>query len=150
MDFSRITQDLFIGTQPEVEDYNILRKLGVRLVINMRLESRPALDPHQDPIKTIWLRTIDSPLVPIPMSVMMRGVQVALRIIQQGGKVYTHCAHGIHRGPAIAAAILIAQGYSPEAAMQLIREKRPIADPYAWYIRRRIERFAKIWERNKA
>lgn len=39
MNFSPITDDLFIGTTSSTEDYNYLRELGVRLVINMRVES---------------------------------------------------------------------------------------------------------------
>ena len=38
MDYSRITEDLFIGTTPTIADYEHLRELGVRLVINMRWE----------------------------------------------------------------------------------------------------------------
>jgi protein tyrosine phosphatase (PTP) superfamily phosphohydrolase (DUF442 family) len=38
MDFSAITDDLFIGTTPSVSDYDHLRELGVQLVINMRIE----------------------------------------------------------------------------------------------------------------
>ena len=38
MNFSPITDDLFIGTTPSAEDYNQLRNLGVRLMINMRVE----------------------------------------------------------------------------------------------------------------
>ena len=41
MDFSKITDDLFIGTTPFVRDYNHLRELGVRLVINMRFTHYP-------------------------------------------------------------------------------------------------------------
>lgn len=29
-------------------------------------------------------------------------------------------------------------GYTAEQAMQLVVEKRPIADPYIWHVRRRI------------
>ena len=39
MNFSPITGDLFIGTTPSTNDYNRLRDLGVRLVINMRKEN---------------------------------------------------------------------------------------------------------------
>jgi hypothetical protein len=42
-------------------------------------------------------------------------------------------------------AILIAQGYQPEEAMELIKQQRPAADPDTWYIHRRILRFAKLW-----
>ena len=78
----------------------------------------------------------------------MKGVRAALLVIENGGKVYVHCQAGVHRGVAMGAAILIAQGFEPQEAMDLIKAKRPAADPDAWYIRRRILRFAKIWDQD--
>ncbi len=147
MNFSEITNDLFIGTTPSSADYDGLRELGVRLVINMRMERAPHYDPHPTPMKRLWLPTFDSPLIWIPIRSLMRGVRTALEVIQTGGKVYTHCAHGIHRGVTMGACILIAQGYDPLAAMNLIKEKRPQADPYAFYIRPRILKFAQEWQK---
>jgi hypothetical protein len=43
------------------------------------------------------------------------------------------------------ACILIAQGMPSEAAIKLIKEQRPVSDPYAWYIRRRILKFEQTW-----
>ena len=146
MDFSPITSDLFIGTTPAVDDYPRLRGLGVRLVINMRFEQRPAPDPHPEPIHLLWLRTIDSPLFPIPIYKLLRGATAAIETIRCGGKVYTHCAGGRHRGVAMGAAVLIAQGHDPHAAMTLIAERRTFADPFAFYIRPRILKFARKWE----
>ncbi|MBE0411837.1 MAG: dual specificity protein phosphatase family protein [Anaerolineales bacterium] len=123
----------------------MLRQLDVRLIINMRIERRPHPDGHEPPIKVLWLPTIDSPLFPIPIRLLNRGTRAALETFQHGGKVYTHCAKGIHRGVAMGAAILIALGHSPDDAMRLISEKRLVADPYVWYIRHRIQRFAKYW-----
>ena len=93
----------------------------------------------------LWLRTFDSPIFPIPVLALIQGVQAALEVIDEGGKVYTHCARGKHRSVAMGAAILIAQGLSPEAAMSLIKEQRSAADPYIFYIRRRILLFAQSW-----
>ena len=148
MNFSKITDDLFIGTTPSKEDYNQLRNLGVKLVINMRVERWPRKDSHPNPLLLLWLPTFDSPLVPIPIKVLHRGVHVALKTIQNGGKVYAHCAGGVHRGVTMGACILIAQGYDPLAAMNLIKEKRFIADPFAFYIRPRILKFAKEWDKS--
>lgn len=145
MDFSLITPDLFIGTTPSVEDYPRLRDAGVRLIINMRFEHRPAPDPHIEPLRFLWLRTIDSPFFPIPIRNLMRGAQAALETIREGGIVYVHCAGGRHRGVAMGAAVLIAQGYDPHAAMMLIKQNRPIADPFIFYIRPRILKFAQAW-----
>ncbi len=145
MDYSQIIETLYIGTTPGAEDYPLLHQLGVQLVINMRMERRPHPNVHDLPIRLLWLPSVDSPFVPISIDKLRRGVREALMTFDRGGKVYVHCAKGRHRGPAMGAAILIALGYSPEQAMQIIEQHRRVASPRAWYIRRRIHRFAKTW-----
>lgn len=147
MNFSKITEDLFIGTTPSAEDYHQLRGLGVKLVINMRVEYRPRKDMHYSPLKLLWLPTFDSPLIPMSIKYLHRGAQAALETIQNGGKVYAHCAGGVHRGVTMGACILIAQGHEAEAAMQLIKSQRAFADPYVFYIRPRIMKFANQWNK---
>ena len=148
MNFSTITNDLFIGTTPSSQDYNILRELGVKLVINLRVEYRPRKDEHRSPLQLLWLPTFDTPLIPISIRYLQHGAKAALETIQSAGKVYAHCPGGVHRGVATGAAILIAQGYNAESAMRLIKSQRTIADPYAFYIHSRILRFANQWNRN--
>ena len=145
-EFSNITDDLFIGITPLASDYNGLRELGIKLVINMRLFHGPFPDSHHTPIRLLWLRTFDSPLFPIPIPKLITGARAALETIDAGGKVYVHCAGGRHRGVTMGACVLIAQGYDPEAAMKLIAERRIVADPYAYYIRPRILKFAQEWQ----
>ena len=144
MNFSKITDDLFIGNMPSLKDYNRLHDLGVKLIINMRLTSAPKPDPRQH-ISTLWLRSIDSPFFPLSIQKLIRGAQAALETIRDGGRVYAHCAYGRHRSVAMGACILIAQGHDPQAAMQLIAERRSVADPFAYYIKPRILKFAKEW-----
>src|SRR6476660_1467817 len=139
--FSNITDDLFIGTTPLARDYDGLRELGIRLIINMRFGRGPYPDPHHTPMQLLWLPTIDSPFFPIPVAKLILGAKTALDTIQAGGKVYVHCAYGRHRGVAMGTCILIAQGYEPADAMSLIADRRAIADPYAYYIRPRILKF---------
>ena len=145
MNFSQITDYLFIGSQPSITDYDRLRELGVRLIINMRFSRGPQPDSHHQPISTLWLRSIDSPFFPISVQKLIRGAQAALDTIREGGRVYTHCAYGRHRGVAMGACVLIAQGFDPIAAMRLIAERRSVADPFAYYIRPRILKFAALW-----
>ncbi len=146
MDYSKITDDLFIGTTPTVPDYEHLRELGVRLVINMRLTHYPRADAYVQPLSFLSLRTIDSPFFPIPIQKLQRGARLALETIRGGGKVYAHCAGGRHRGVAMGACILVAQGHSPLEAMKLIAERRSFADPHIFYIRSQILRFALEWD----
>ena len=145
--FSNITDDLFIGTTPLAGDYDGLRELGIQLIINMRFTRRPFPDPHDVPIRLLWLRTIDSPFFPIPISRLISGARAALETILLRGKVYVHCAYGRHRGPAMGSCVLIAQGHDPDAAMKLVAERRTVADPYIPYIRSRILKFAREWEK---
>ena len=146
MEFSKITDLLYIGTPPKLEDYQTLHDLGVQLVINMRVEQPSQRDPLKPPIPVLWLPTFDNPLLPIPITTLKRGTQAALGIISQGGSVYAHCAAGVHRSVALGASILIALGHSTEEALRLIKQRREIAYPYKWYIRKRIERFASAWD----
>jgi len=145
MNFSQITDDLFIGTTPRRKDYDVLRALGVRLVINMRLTRGPKPHFRDLHIQYLWLRTFDNPLIPIPLRALTRGVNAALDVIHSGGKVYVHCAHGRHRSVAMGAAILIAQGMPAYEAMALIKKHRSEADPNVFYIRRRIHFFERRW-----
>ncbi len=146
VNFSKITEDLFIGTTPSVSEYDRLRDLGVQLVINMRVEHRLQPDPHDPPLTLLWLPSFDSPLIPISIRLLKRGAQAALKTVQVGGKVYAHCAGGVHRGAAMGAAVLVAQGHLPEEAMALIKARRPMADPGVFYIRNRILGFARQWQ----
>jgi protein tyrosine phosphatase (PTP) superfamily phosphohydrolase (DUF442 family) len=150
LDYSEITDQLLIGTTPAGGDYDLLREMGVRLVINMRFwRGRPPLD-GAPPLSYLRLRTFDLPLLPIPTGALIRGAQRALDVMRSGGKVYAHCQRGRHRSVAMAAAILVAQGLSPEAAMRLIKERRRNADPQASHIRGRILEFARHWDAGNA
>jgi protein-tyrosine phosphatase len=146
MNYSAITDNLFIGTSPRRGDFDVLRDLGVGLVINMRWMPGPRPIGEDPGLRYVWFRTFDNPFLPIPLRALIQGVQLALEEIKIGGKVYTHCAAGRHRSVAMAASILIAQGLAPEGAIGLIKERRPIADPDAFHIRRRIMLFAQQWE----
>lgn len=149
MNYSRITDYLYIGTTPKVKDYKLLHELGVKLVLNMRIAYPPRRDPLTPPIRNMWLPVIDSPLFPIPIRFLKRGVCEALKVIEGGGVVYTHCSKGRHRGAAMAACILITQGMPAEQAIKLIKQQRLISDPQAWYIRRRIMKFEREWVKDK-
>jgi len=146
MNYSKITDYLYIGTTPKSGDYALLHDLGVKLVLNMRIGTPPRRDPNSPPIRSIWLPTIDSPIFPIPMHIFKNGVQEAMKVMEDGGVVYTHCSKGRHRGPAMGACILIAQGMTPADVLDLIKQRRPVSDLQAWYIRRRIVKFAEWWK----
>jgi dual specificity MAP kinase phosphatase len=145
MDYSQITDNILVGTTPRDQDYEELHELGVRLVINMRFWRGHPPAGGNPPLEYLRLRTFDSPLLPIPTKALLRGTRAALVVISKGGLIYAHCSRGRHRSVAMAAAILIAQGHTPEAAMRLIEARRAAADPRAFHIRTRIIEFGRRW-----
>lgn len=145
IDLTQITDRLYVSDWPEASDAPLLAERGIRLLLSMHWR-RPPRVYQQPPFVTQWLPTIDSPLTPMPLRTLRAGVLAALPVLQRGEGVLTHCVFGRHRGVAMACCVLIGLGQSAEEAMALVEERRAVADPYAWYIRRRIEAFERDWQ----
>lgn len=143
-DISEITDYLYISVWPEARHANEIVALGINLVLSMHwLPPQRAL--RRLPLKVLWLPTIDTPVTPMPMSLLFRGTEAAVSVIEHGGKVLCHCKAGVHRSVAMAACVLIGMGYTDEVAVSTVKSGRRVADPDATYIRRRILRFGAMW-----
>jgi hypothetical protein len=144
LDLSRITDTLYVSAYPTTDHVPQLKALPVSLMLSL-----PVRPPHasvrHSAARWMHLPCIDSPVTPIPMLLLWRGVDAALPVMAEGGIVLVHCRYGKHRSVVQACAILIGQGYSPLDAMNLVKEQRPGADPFAWYIESRIRKFAQTW-----
>lgn len=59
-----------------------------------------------------------------------RAVDALDELVKGGGRVLVHCIMGRSRAPSIVAAYLARKGgYSLDAALEMIRDKRPIVNP---------------------
>jgi len=143
-DVSAITDYLYISAWPRGDHAEEIRAMNVRLILSMHW-IKPARNLGHEPIRLLWLPTVDNPFFPMPIRSFELGVKAALPVIKEGYGVLTHCRAGVHRSVAMACCVLIGMGHSAETAMQLVKEKRVVADPYAWYIRNRILKFEKRW-----
>jgi len=143
-DISPITDYLYISAWPRGEHAAEIRALGVRLILSMHWR-RPVKTVGHPPVRLLWLPTVDTPLTPMPMFQLRRGVEAALPVVRQGEKVLVHCKAGVHRSVAMACCVLIGTGHTAEEAMRLVKDRRAVADPDAWYIRRRILKFEQLW-----
>ena len=101
------------------------------------------------PFKTLWIKTYDTFFTPIPIKKLLVGVEAALPVVQNGGKVLVFCMQGRRRSVAMAAAILISMGHTGEQAVDLLTTARKVADPRRWYIRRQIKAFEKYWRKRE-
>jgi protein-tyrosine phosphatase len=93
----------------------------------------------------LTLRSFDFVLLPIPIRKLKKGVEAALPVIREGESVLVYCHAGRHRSVAMTCCILIAMGSTAEEAMQLVRERREVADPHAPHIERQIRDFEAQW-----
>ncbi len=143
-DFSAITDQLFIAVRPRSHHVEHLRSLGVNLVLNM-VWFAPDKALSRPPFQVRWLPLIDHPWFPIPLWALRRGVEAALPVLAVGGKVFVYCRAGMHRSVAMASCILIARGMTADGAMDLVVERRAVADPHVPYIERRIRAFERDW-----
>lgn len=145
-DVSFVTPYLAVGSLPKKAEYTYLQEIGVKLIINMVFFRG---NGAACTIPVLRLRSFDNPFTPIPLSAMIKGAEAGAALIRQQEKVLVHCMHGKHRSPAMATAILIALGYSLDDAIAMIKKVRPAARPDAFYIKRRIIAFERVWKNTR-
>jgi len=145
---STITETLFIGANPRSNAVESVQELGVQMVISM-IPIPPTKAFFRHPFKLLVLPVADDPRLPIPIFVLKHGVKRALPIIENDEGVLVYCREGRHRSVAMAACILIGTGYTADEAMNLICEKREVADPHAAHISKQIRKFERWWVKNR-
>lgn len=146
---SRVTDQLWIGGDLEITDDEVaaaqideLDAVGITAIIDCRMEWNDedwvsAARPH---IHYRWLG-VDDAGQRIPDAWFDTGTEYALTHITSGGRVLAHCHMGINRGPSMGFAAMLAMGWDPIAALDRIRQARPIAyvgyaeDALDWWLR---------------
>ncbi len=145
LDITKVTDYLYVGSRVGKEHADELMTLHFDLIISMIGQMPPDQILTRSPFKTIWIKTYDTFLTPIPIKKLVAGVEAALPVIQNHGKVLVFCMLGRHRSIAMGAAILISMGHSSEEAIHLLTAARKSADPRMWYIQSQIRAFEKYW-----
>ena len=149
IDISKVTGYLYVGSRVGKEHADELKVLNFDLIISMIGQMRPDEIYFLPPFKTLWIKTYDTFVTPISIKKLLVGVEAALPIIQNKGKVLVFCVQGKRRSVAMAAAILISLGYTGEQAIDALTTARKVADPRMWYIRRQIKAFEHYWHKRE-
>ena len=124
--YSQITPQLYVGGQIRAGGWRWLVAHGVTANVNLR-------EKHNDSVHGVpqdsylWLPTRDDD-APTPQQ-LRSGVAFISRVIEQGGRVYVHCASGVGRAPTMAAAYLMSTGMTYEQAIAAIQHVRPFIKP---------------------
>ena len=147
IDISKVTDYLYVGSRVGKEHVDELKVLNFSLIISMIGQVPPDEIYMVAPFKTLWIKTYDTFFTPISVRKLLVGVEAALPVIKNSGKVLIFCMQGKRRSVAMSAAILIGMGHTSEQAIDLLTSARKEADPRRWYIHRQIKAFEKIWKR---
>jgi protein-tyrosine phosphatase len=113
---------------------------GITHIIDMQLEFDDTRLAAPHGVEVLWNPT-DDDFEAKPAALFERGVKFAQSALETSeGKVFVHCAAGVHRAPMMALALLGSMGWDLDEAMALIEMRRPVAD-FAEVYMRSVERF---------
>jgi protein tyrosine phosphatase (PTP) superfamily phosphohydrolase (DUF442 family) len=136
MDITWVTDQIAIGGGIWVDEKMAqVAAAGITHIIDMQMEfdDTPLAEPYG--IEVLW-NPVDDDFQPKPAGVFQRGVEFALRTLENSdARLYIHCAAGVHRAPMMALAIMRALGHRLEPAKQLIADKRQVVDFADVYVR---------------
>lgn len=128
MDITWLTDRIAVGGGIwSAENMAAVARAGITHIIDMQIEfdDTPLAEKHG--IKVLWNPT-DDDFEEKPAALFRRGVDFAELALENDGKVYIHCAAGVHRAPMMTLAVLGSIGWTIDDAIEMIQMKRPVAD----------------------
>ncbi|CAM4321989.1 dual specificity protein phosphatase family protein [Corallococcus sp. ZKHCc1 1396] len=116
------------GSYPMDAAAHLARKLGVRHVVDVRVECQDDERVlHAHGITFLHLPTVDMRAIQLRM--IHDGVAWVRERLARSQKVLIHCEHGIGRSALLALCVLVDQGLEPLAALELAKTRRPRVSP---------------------
>jgi protein-tyrosine phosphatase len=129
MDMTWVTGRIAVGGGIwSAENMDAVARAGITHIIDMQLEfdDTPLAEPLG--IEVLWNPT-DDDFQPKPPELFQRGVDFAQQALANDeARLFIHCAAGVHRAPMTTLAVLCAQGWDLETAVETISSRRPLAD----------------------
>src|ERR1019366_4918928 len=137
MDMTWVTDRIALGGAIWFDDKMIeVVRAGVTHILDMQIEwdDTPLAQPYG--VKVLWNPTDDDFQLK-PPELLQRGVNFTLEALDDGAdnKVFIHCA----------AAVLRAQGFGLDAAMDMIQARRQVVDFADVYVRS-VEQFMRSYQ----
>jgi protein-tyrosine phosphatase len=123
MNVSRVNEWLWVGGSVPRSQYKALAAEGITAVIDLRAERCD----DAAALATLGIELLNLPVTdryPPSVEQLMRGVEWAVPRLEAGGRIYTHCEHGVGRGPLMGLAVMVARGAEATAAYRALRQAR--------------------------
>jgi len=147
MDMTWVTPRLAVGggiwTAQNMAD---VARAGVTHILDMQVEFDDTALAEPYGIAVLW-NPIDDDFQPKPAQIFENGVAFARQALDEEGKLFVHCAAGVHRAPMMTLAILGSLGWNVDEAMGLIEGRRPVvdfADVYVNSVKRYLRQQARV------
>ncbi len=144
LDYSQITDDIYIAAWPTKYHREKIISLEVSLIIATILE-RTDKELDESPLTLVHTRGSDvgSRLI-YPTDQIMKGVTPAVAAIQNGSKVMVFCKAGKHRSATMTACVLVGLGHTTDEAIKIVEAGRPEAEIKETH-RETMQKFEKSW-----
>lgn len=144
LDYSQITDSLYIAAWPTKYHREKIVSLGVTMIIATILE-RTDKELNQPPLTLVHTRGSDvgSRLI-YPTSQIMKGVKPAVAAIQNGSKVMVFCKAGKHRSATMTACVMVGLGHTTDDAIKIVEAGREQAEIKETH-RETIRKFEQAW-----
>ena len=128
---NQITDQLFVGGFIDRHDWSRLFAQGITVDVNLQAERQDRfIYSAQHPEAYLWLPTMDHSAP--DLRALHAGVAFVQAALRQEQKVLIHCHAGMGRSALLCCAVLVAEGLTVEAAWQLVKQQRPIANLHPW------------------
>jgi protein-tyrosine phosphatase len=129
MDMTWVTERIALGAAIWSDsNMQTVARSGVTHIIDMQIEFDDTELARPYGIEVLWNGT-DDDFQPKPPELFERGVEFGQAALSEnGGKLYIHCAAGVHRAAMMTLALLGAMGWETDEAMQVIQGRRPVVD----------------------
>lgn len=127
-DFTWVADDLAIGSRVMSDEWLLISDAGIGAIVDCRAE---ACDPS-DLLASLGIAFLHLPTRDcgdFDATQVSEGVAWVEQRLAEGRRTLVHCQAGKGRSVLIGAAVLTRRGLSPDDALALIRERRPIVTP---------------------
>jgi protein-tyrosine phosphatase len=145
LDYSQITEQVYIGAWPTKYHRDTVISLGVTLLVATILESIDK-ELDQPPLEVVHTRGTDlGKYLIFPTSQLLKGVEPAVTGIRNGDRVMVFCKAGKHRSATVTSCVLVGLGHSPDEAMGIVEAGRPIVE-FNDAMRQKVRGFESVWQ----
>jgi protein-tyrosine phosphatase len=123
MDITAVDDDGRLYVSSSIDDWSLIKRLGISVVVDLEGTVDAGIPTANGALLYLYYPFEDED-VPDPQLVSSLSGFLA-RLYREGHRVLVHCSMGLNRSPLVAGAVMHQLGWSGEAAVDRLRERRP-------------------------